>query len=159
NEGDDDPEDGMARGGFCTLPGGPMSPATKPSKFHWVSLALLGWALGAGAGVALAQQEGPRPPKADSVRVVLPSSGDSPDILERRGSLEERLDWWTRQNGGLWRENKALAEKAAAGTQDATASPLLGTEPAVMTAPEGAGAGLPDPEGPSIFGPQGVGGQ
>jgi phosphate-selective porin OprO/OprP len=136
-----------------------MSPATKPSKFPWVSLALLGWLLGAGAGVALGQQEGPLPPKADSVRVVLPSSGDSPDILERLGKMEERLDSLTRQNGGLLRENQALAEKAAAGRQDATASPLLGPAPTVMTAPEGAGAGLSDPEGPSLFGPQDVGGQ
>jgi hypothetical protein len=88
-----------------------MSPAAKPGKFLWASLALLGWALGAGAGVALGQQDDSVPPKADPVRVLPAPPDTSQDLLERLGKLEERLDALTRQNEGLWRENQALGEK------------------------------------------------
>jgi phosphate-selective porin OprO/OprP len=133
-----------------------MSPTTKPGQFPWVSLALLGWVLGAGTGVAWGQQEGPSPPQTDPVRVLPAPSGASQDVLERLGKMEERLDSLTRQNEGLRRENGALAEKVGAAPQEATAGPLLGTAPTGVTAPEAVGT---DPEGLGVFGPQGVGGQ
>jgi hypothetical protein len=42
---------------------------------------------------------------------VPPSAGISQQLLDRLGKMEKRLDWVTKQNEDLLRENKVLAEK------------------------------------------------
>src|SRR5258708_4231228 len=123
---------------------------------RWVSPVLLGWVLAAWPAVA-SGQEGAPSPLAVPLRVIPPSPGVSQDLFERLGKMEERLDWVTKQNEGLLRENKVLAEKVGTafrttsnpGPQDAT-SPLFGTAPTGGTAaPSGdAGSGLFSPADP-----------
>jgi phosphate-selective porin OprO/OprP len=103
-------------------------------------------------------QEGASPPPAVSVSAVAPAAADPPDLLERLGKMEQRLDRLMRQNDALLRDNKLLTEKQEAPFPN-MASPGA---PGVTTGPTAPGQGGPGVFGPSPFdsvGPPDMGGQ
>src|SRR4051794_8437692 len=89
-----------------------MSPRTESGRFRWMSLVPLGWVLAAWPAVARGQEGNPLPPLTAPPRVVPPAL--SQELLERLGKMEERLDRLTKQNEGLLRENRVLAERVEA---------------------------------------------
>jgi len=127
-----------------------MSLLTQTANGAWMSLALLGWLLGPWTASAPAQQEAPVPPQTVPFRVLPPTSSASPDLLDRLGRMEQRLDWVTQQNEALRRENKDLADKVGppwrTGSPDpqyTTTAPLparIGAKP-----PTAGGEGHPRP--------------
>jgi phosphate-selective porin OprO and OprP len=120
-----------------------MSRITGPARFRWTSLVLLGWLLAARPAVALGQEALLLPPLTVPPQPAPPSPGASRDLVERLGKLEERLDWVTKQNEGLLRENKGLADKEDSGPRGKGGQPgSAGDGSGRAAAPTGGGRSL-----------------
>jgi phosphate-selective porin OprO/OprP len=76
-------------------------------------LVLLGWVLAVWPAIALGQEGVPLSPLTAPPWTVPPFPGACQELLERLGKMEERLDWLTKQNEDLLRENKLLAKKSS----------------------------------------------
>jgi phosphate-selective porin OprO and OprP len=144
-----------------------MSRRAQSGRSRWMSLVLLGGTLAAWPAVALGQEGAPLPPTTP-VREIPPSPCASQELLERLGKMEERLDWLTKQNEGLLRQNQMLAEKVGVpfrnisdpGPQGVITSAPSGTALTGVTAPGDVGTGLFSSAGPgATSGTRGMGGE
>src|ERR1700687_3280939 len=96
-----------AVGKATDAPEWPLSSRRAPSgRFRGMSLMLLGCLLAAWPAVALGQQEAPAPPSTTAPTPAPPVL--SPELFERLGKMEERLDRLSKQNESLRRENHML---------------------------------------------------
>src|SRR5258708_26636216 len=126
-----------------------MSPTRESRGFRWMSLVLLGWMLAAWPTAALGQEGGPLAPQTAPTQAVLPNLGASQELRERLDKMEGRLDWLTKQNEALLRENKVLAGMATSpfrkinnpGPQGVMIGAQSGTASTGVTSPEGVGTG------------------
>ena len=91
-----------------------MPRITGPLRFRCLSWVLLGWMLAAWPATVWAQVGAPSAPLTAPAQTASLYLAAPQELLERLGKMEERLDWLTRQNEGLLRENKALADKVSA---------------------------------------------
>ncbi len=91
-----------------------MSPRTRSGKFLRTPLVLLGCVFAAWAAVAAGQQAVLSPPLTAAPPAASLSTGATPDLAERLGKLEARLDWLMNQNQALLHENQVLAGKVVA---------------------------------------------
>src|SRR5262245_42022773 len=88
-----------------------MSRPTEFGRFRWISL-MLGWVLATWPATALGQEGAPLPLQTAYPGTIPPFPSASQELFERLGKMEECLDWLTKQNEDLLRENKLLAKKA-----------------------------------------------
>ena len=114
------------------------------ARSRGILLAMLAGTAASWVAPAAAQDAAP-PLLASPPAPISPAAVDGQELLERLGKMERRLDWLTRQNDDLLRQNKLLTANSEASSRDIGDPPWSGTGPTGPSRSGPARAGLPGP--------------
>jgi phosphate-selective porin OprO/OprP len=124
-------------------PGAPMVSPMSFARSRAMFLAMLAGTAASWVTPAAAQDAAPLLPSPPAA--VSPAAADCKDLVERLGKMEQRLDWLTRQNNDLLRQNKLLTAKSEAPFRDISDPSWSGTGPTDPNRSGPSRAGVPGP--------------